>query len=240
MTTTARVFLLLLACSFASELLAQQRLCSGGPNDGRPCARVEDCPSGSCVVAQGVCDGGPDDGFDCDCPGSQCSSVGSCTNDPELGTCEGGPYQGECCDPAYNCGSAAPCRGTQKICLGGELKGLSCLRNEHCPGSLCWATGRVCSGDGFACVDDSDCILGTCQGEGTFPTPTPTQPPTGCIGDCDGDGEVTINNVLLMVNIALEQAPIAQCAAGDANQDGIITVDELIAAVGLALAGCAP
>jgi hypothetical protein len=59
-----------------------------------------------------------------------------------------------------------------------------------------------------------------------------------CTGDCDGDGEVTIDNLLLMVNVALDSSPLAQCAAGDANGDGRITIDEIIAAVGFALTGC--
>lgn len=69
------------------------------------------------------------------------------------------------------------------------------------------------------------------------PTSTPTVPPP-CVGDCDGSGDVTINEVLLMVNIALDKAETAVCPRGDRNHDGTITVDEILAAVNVALNGC--
>ena len=61
-----------------------------------------------------------------------------------------------------------------------------------------------------------------------------------CVGDCRGDGEVTINELLIMVNIALDNSPLADCEPGDANGDGTITVNEIIAAVNKALTSCYP
>lgn len=61
-----------------------------------------------------------------------------------------------------------------------------------------------------------------------------------CVGDCRGDGEVTIDELLIMVNIALESTALAACEPGDASGDGTITVNEIIAAVNKALAGCLP
>ncbi len=65
-------------------------------------------------------------------------------------------------------------------------------------------------------------------------TPSPT-----CTGDCNGDGIVTVDEIITMVNIALGNAPITECEAGDANGDGQITVDEILTAVNAALNGCA-
>ena len=59
-----------------------------------------------------------------------------------------------------------------------------------------------------------------------------------CIGDCSGNGEVTVNELVTMVNIALETAPPSQCRNGDANGDGGITVAEIVTAVTKALNGC--
>ncbi len=59
-----------------------------------------------------------------------------------------------------------------------------------------------------------------------------------CVGDCDGGGEVTVDEIIRMVNISLEVAPLSECRAGDANGDGSITVDEIIQAVNNALNGC--
>jgi hypothetical protein len=59
-----------------------------------------------------------------------------------------------------------------------------------------------------------------------------------CAGDCGTDESVSVDDVMLMVNIALGIAPLDACAVGDVDGDGHITVDEIIAAVDTALAGC--
>lgn len=60
----------------------------------------------------------------------------------------------------------------------------------------------------------------------------------GCTGTCDYSGQVTVDKILTMVNIALGNQSINGCWAGDANGDGLITVDEILAAVINALNGC--
>jgi hypothetical protein len=57
-----------------------------------------------------------------------------------------------------------------------------------------------------------------------------------CTGDCNLDGVVTVNEILLMVNNAL--AGTLGCVPGDHSGDGKITVNEIIAAVNKALNGC--
>jgi len=69
-------------------------------------------------------------------------------------------------------------------------------------------------------------------------THTPTQAPPSCPGDCGGDGVVTIDELVTMVNIALGSRPVADCSAGDTSGDGEITIDEIIQAVNRALNGC--
>lgn len=67
----------------------------------------------------------------------------------------------------------------------------------------------------------------------------PVPPASGaCGGDCGGDGEVTVDEVLTLVNIALGNVDIAGCTAGDVSGEGEITVDEIITAVQHALDGC--
>jgi hypothetical protein len=75
------------------------------------------------------------------------------------------------------------------------------------------------------------------------PTPTPSPAPTAtpgsaCAGDCNGDGMVTVNELILGVNIALGTQPASVCTAIDTNGDGMVTINELIAAVTRALNGC--
>lgn len=74
-------------------------------------------------------------------------------------------------------------------------------------------------------------------GDTGTPTPTPT-PIGGCAGDCNGDGQVTVNELILGVNIALGNEPSSACAGFDANGDGMVTIPELIRAVNNALEGC--
>lgn len=54
-------------------------------------------------------------------------------------------------------------------------------------------------------------------------------------GDCDGDGRVTIDELVAGVRIALGDAPLATCAAADGDGDGVVGIAELVAAVGRAL-----
>jgi hypothetical protein len=70
------------------------------------------------------------------------------------------------------------------------------------------------------------------------PTATPTPTPIPCVGDCDGNGAVTVGEIVTMVNIALGSTPVGDCLAGDRNDDGDITVDEILTAVNNALNGC--
>jgi hypothetical protein len=51
--------------------------------------------------------------------------------------------------------------------------------------------------------------------------------------------EVTVNELVVMVSISLEEELVSACTAGDANGDGTITIDEIIGAVNAALSGCA-
>ena len=59
-----------------------------------------------------------------------------------------------------------------------------------------------------------------------------------CEGDCDGDGIVTVNELLRGVNIALEEAAPASCAAADRYRDGAVSIDELVVARSNVLFGC--
>jgi len=63
-------------------------------------------------------------------------------------------------------------------------------------------------------------------------------PTASCTGDCNGDGEVTVDEVVLGINIALGSAPVSECSRFDTSQDGEVTVDEVVQAVNNALNGC--
>ena len=70
----------------------------------------------------------------------------------------------------------------------------------------------------------------------TSSSPAPGQ---SCIGDCNGDGAVSINELILGVNDALNLRPVSQCAAQfDEDGSGSVEINELISAVNNALVGC--
>lgn len=60
-----------------------------------------------------------------------------------------------------------------------------------------------------------------------------------CVGDCNVNQSVAINELLTDVNISLGNTPLyPKCPAGDANNDGSVMVSELVQAVDNALSGC--
>lgn len=59
-----------------------------------------------------------------------------------------------------------------------------------------------------------------------------------CGGDCDGDAQVTVDEIVKAVNIALGTAAMNTCTAADTNNDGGVTVEEIVGAVNRALSGC--
>lgn len=69
---------------------------------------------------------------------------------------------------------------------------------------------------------------------GTFLAPAPV----ACTGDCGGDHQVTVDELLIMVNIALGNSTVCACEAGDTGGDDQITVDEIITGINNALGGC--
>ena len=68
----------------------------------------------------------------------------------------------------------------------------------------------------------------------------PTRTPAPCVGDCDDDGTVTIDELLRGVNIALGNAVVGECPAFDCNDNSSVTIDCLVKAVNAALNGCTP
>lgn len=69
-------------------------------------------------------------------------------------------------------------------------------------------------------------------------TVTRTVEPSGCAGDCDGGGTVTVDELIKGVNIALGTLGIEHCASFDTNGSNSVTVEELVKAVNNALTGC--
>lgn len=66
-----------------------------------------------------------------------------------------------------------------------------------------------------------------------------------CAGDLDGNGTVSIDEIIRIVNAAMDGCPGGGGAAGigcpgDLSGDGIVTIDEIILAIVSAMNGCPP
>jgi hypothetical protein len=189
-------------------------------NDGFTCTTNDACQFGICFGTLRQCpdtDGNP-------CTGDFCN--------PETGQCQSTEFP-----PCLPCQT---CRNT-----GG---GFAC---DPAP------DGMVCE-DFNVCTPSSMCSDGECVGIfGGDPTPTATgvAPPTAtvtpmqptltptvggllCVGDCNLDGMVTVDEIVTAVNIALGQRLVGDCPSADGNLDGQVTVDEIVTAVNNALNGC--
>ena len=59
-----------------------------------------------------------------------------------------------------------------------------------------------------------------------------------CPGDCNGDGTVSVAEIVQAVGIALGQTAVTECEAVDRNGNGVVSIDELLAAVNSLLDGC--
>jgi hypothetical protein len=71
------------------------------------------------------------------------------------------------------------------------------------------------------------------------PSPTPTLTPfAGCVGDCNDNGVVTIDELIRAVSISLGLADLDTCLAADGDQDGAVEIDELVTAVNNGLSDC--
>ncbi len=68
----------------------------------------------------------------------------------------------------------------------------------------------------------------------------PTAGWAACAGDCNGDAQVAIDELVRSVDVALGAIALEECTAADLGDDGIVSVDELVAAVKAALDGCVP
>ena len=61
---------------------------------------------------------------------------------------------------------------------------------------------------------------------------------TACVGDCNVDGVVTVDELVLGSRIGLGQTTIDACRALDVHGHGTVSIDELLAAVRYALSSC--
>jgi hypothetical protein len=183
-----------------------------------------------------VTDGGHnlDDGSSC---GFSTANGSLSSTDPQLDPAgardNGGPTQTVALCAAVGvpagCSAASPAidAGDQALCATPPVNNLD-------------QRGFVRPGAGHA-----NCSIGAYEADATQQeatptptvTPTPTSRPAACIGDCNANGMVAINELLLGVNIVLGRQPVDACLAFG-NSPGMVDIAQLIKGVNNALKGC--
>src|SRR5262245_60685640 len=68
-------------------------------------------------------------------------------------------------------------------------------------------------------------------------TASPIQ--SACVGDCNHDLQVRVNELVLGTTIALDLAEVSECPEFDQDNDGRAEINELVLGVNSALNGCA-
>ena len=61
-----------------------------------------------------------------------------------------------------------------------------------------------------------------------------------CAGDCDNSNAVSLEELIVVLNLGLTSASSLPCSDADMDLDGKVTVDEVVATVRAASAGCPP
>jgi hypothetical protein len=59
-----------------------------------------------------------------------------------------------------------------------------------------------------------------------------------CAGDCNGDGQVLVNELIVGVSVLLGNGDLEACSSIDGDGNGVVAVNELVAGVRSALDGC--
>jgi hypothetical protein len=203
-----------------------------------PCFDLGHCFLGFCMDSNPIpC---PDDGDPCTSefcsPVTQrCESFPQCPDVPcAVGHCD--PLSGECTYAAIHEG---------EVCDDFD----SCTTNERCQAGDCVGVQvETPTSTATPLISNTPTLSPTLTPSRTPPpsatftptvtlSPTPTTTPS-CTGDCDGNGEVAVDDIILMVSIGQGLKPVSACAAGNANHDNGITVEEILLAVNAALNGC--
>lgn len=85
-------------------------------------------------------------------------------------------------------------------------------------------------------VPGPECTVGTDCGVGSRATCVDGS--CVCTGDCDGDGQTVVSDLVKAVGVLIGNTQLSTCPASDANSNGTVTVDELLVGLNNLTRGC--
>jgi hypothetical protein len=218
-------------------------ICSGTLNTPTIAATATATPTpNQCLDAppDAVCDDGDP------CTTNDVCLAGACHGDPVFCTAQDQCHLAGTCDPSSGiCSNPAAPDGT--ACDDGD----TCTSNDQCTAGTCAGTGActatatpitlVTPTTTSAAAATSTATAAATGSPAATETPCPERTGTGgpsCAGDCNGDGSVRVNELIIGVNIALGNASVCDCPSFDSDFNRTVSINELIAAVLAALNGC--
>jgi hypothetical protein len=111
-------------------------------------------------------------------------------------------------------------------------------QGQHGTVGLDGATARYIPETGFTGQDTFTFTASDGSTDGNLASVTVTVGGALCAGDCNGDGQVEIDELVRGIDIALDLLTLDQCPVFDGSGDGTVTIDELVRAITAALHGC--
>jgi len=102
------------------------------------------------------------------------------------------------------------------------------------------AASETPSASPTAAPTDTSTPVATASTTATAPPPSTSTPTFRalCPGDCNGDGTVTVAELVVGVAIALDERSVDVCPPADGDHDGVVEIAELVRAIGAILDGC--
>lgn len=165
--------------------------------------------------------------------GELLTAAGRCVED--LGTTCAAPT--DCATPAF-CENGK-CRRVQRTCkIDAECALGAVCRKDLVASGAADSDGDEISDPFDNCPLVANVLQEDSDGDGVGDACDLQTTGSPCIGDCDTDGHTTVDELLILVNIALGNTAADACTPGDVNRDGKITINEIIAAVNKVLTGC--
>lgn len=149
---------------------------------------------------------------------------------PETGACVPNRV-GQSCDDFNECTGSTIC-SAEGGCVAGTAQSTATPTHTTGPGVN---TPTPTSSTG---IPTNTVSVNTATPTSTPGTPTATPTQGRCVGDCNSNGTVAVNELVTGVNIALDRADIGDCPQFDINSNGGAEVNELVSGVNSLLRGC--